>query len=67
MRKSTAIRVNFVYGIYDKLKQQYDTDVFNNLSRSFIYEEISKETGLCTKTIATYLNHHSTKEISSEQ
>ena len=66
MRKSTIIRINFVYSVYEKLKQQYSADVFNSLSRSFIYEEISKQTGLCAKTIATYLNKHLPKEIPSE-
>ena len=66
MRKSTIVRINFVHSTYVKLKQQYTLDVFNSLSRSFIYKEIGKQTGLCTKTIATYLNKYSPKEIPSE-
>ena len=66
MRKSTIIRINFVHDAYEKLKQQYEVNVFNSLSREFIYEKIGKETGLCSKTIATYLNKHSPKEIPSE-
>ena len=66
MRKSTIIRVNSVCDIYDKIKQQYSVESFNSLSREFIYKEISKETGLRTKTIATYLNKYLTKEILSE-
>jgi len=65
-RKSTLIRINAVHAIYEKLRQQYDPNIFNNLSRSFIYSEIGKETGLCSKTISTYLNRYSAKEISSE-
>ena len=66
MRRSTIIRSNMVHEIHSSIKQRYDSNVFNNLSKTFIYEEIHKETGLCTKTIANILNHSSPKEILSE-
>jgi len=56
-RKSTIVRNNQVHTIYNELKNQYGNTVFNNLSRSFIYQEISRRTGLCVKTISNILNH----------
>jgi len=55
-RGSTIIRNNQVHILYEKIKSQYKKDVFNSLSKSFIYGEISNETGLCIKTIANILN-----------
>lgn len=54
--RSTIVRDNQVYGIYLELRRQYGDNVFNNLARSFIYEEISRRTGLSPKTISRKLN-----------
>lgn len=56
--KSTIVRDNLVYGIYQELREQYGDIIFNNLARSFIYEEISRRTGLSPKTISRKLNHY---------
>lgn len=61
-RKSTIVRNNTVHAIYNELRQQYGDRLFNNLSRSFIYEEISRRTGLCPKTISKKLNHTHTED-----
>lgn len=56
-RKSTIVRNNTVHTIYNELRQQYGDKIFNSLSKAFIYEEISRRTGLCVKTISNILNH----------
>lgn len=56
-RKSTIVRNNQVHSIYNDLKNQYGDKIFNSLSKAFIYEEISRKTGLDPKTVSRKLNH----------
>lgn len=62
-RPSTQIRNNQVISIYEQLKnsEKY-ADFFHLLPRSFIYDKIREQTGLCYKTIADILNHREKEE-----
>lgn len=57
-RKSTIMRNNLVFSIYDEIKnsEKYK-DFFHLLPRAFIYDLIREKTGLCNKTISDILNH----------
>lgn len=55
-RQSTMVRNNLVFKIYEELKKDYG-EVFNYISKEYIYEKIHNETGLHPKTIARILNH----------
>ena len=50
------IRENIVHDIYDELLKKYGKEVFFNLSKSFIYSEIGKQTGLGKKTISSIIS-----------
>lgn len=52
------VRNKQVISIYEELKnsEKY-SDFFHLLPRSFIYDKIKEQTGLCHKTIADILNH----------
>jgi len=56
-RKSTIIRENLVHTLHKELKEKYGNKTFNNLSKTFIYEEISSRTGLSERTISNIINH----------
>lgn len=55
-RNSTLVRHNLVHKAYNDLKT--DLGIYANLvPKSYIYEIICKQTGLCSKTVAYILNH----------
>lgn len=60
-RPSTIIRDNTVHDTYKEICEELGT-LANVVSKSYIYERISKRTGLCVKTIANILNHTSFME-----
>ena len=62
-RPSTMVRNKQVISIYEELKnsEKY-SDFFHLLPRSFIYDKIKEQTGLCHKTIADILNHREKEE-----
>lgn len=55
-RPSTIIRDNTVHDTYKEICEELGT-IANVVSKSYIYERISKHTGLCVKTIANILNY----------
>lgn len=52
-----------VITIYEEMKnsEKY-SEFFHMLPRSFIYDKIREQTGLCYKTIADILNHREMEE-----
>ena len=62
-RPSTMVRNNQVINIYEEIKKSEKyADFFHLLPRSFIYDKIREQTGLCNKTIADILNHREKEE-----
>lgn len=55
-RESSIRRDAFVHKLHDAIKTELG-ELYQEVSRGYIYDRIHKETGLCTKTIATILNH----------
>ena len=60
-RESTLFRERFVRNTYLKYKQGFERDVFNSLSKGFIYEEVGKLTGMSSKSVARILGEKSPK------
>lgn len=59
-RESTVLRDEQVLSLYDSIAEDLG-ELLPVVSRSYIYDRIQKETGLCHKTIAFILNH--TKKV----
>lgn len=55
-RESTIFRDKIVHQVHESIKKELGK-LYPVVSKSYIYERIQKETGLCTKTIAFILNH----------
>lgn len=64
-RESTIIRDNSVHTAYRELCASIGNIIYN-VSKAYIYEELHKRTGLCSKTIAYILNHTEEVEISED-
>lgn len=60
VRDNQSIRVindhNEVHAIHDELRNQLG-ELYNAISKSYIYSLISQRTGYCPKRIAYILNH----------
>lgn len=55
-RISTIVRHNSVHKVYNELIAELG--IYANLvPKSYIYDFICKQTGLCSKTVAYILNH----------
>ena len=63
-RKSTIVRDNAVHDAYDELCGEYGK-LAHLLPRKFIYETLSRRTGLCAKTIAFILNHTNKENLTN--
>lgn len=55
-KKSTRVRDNYVHKVFGELKREMGAYA-HYVSKSYIYEKIRQQTGLCTKTISMILNH----------
>lgn len=55
-RESTVLRDEIVHRVHESIKKELGK-LYPVVSKSYIYERIKEETGLCTKTIAFILNH----------
>lgn len=55
-RDSTLLRDARVHELYDRIMSDLG-DLRVAVSRSYVYDKIREETGLCAKTIAFILNH----------
>lgn len=61
-RISSVLRDNFIHDLYDEeLKMLGEIGCY--VSKSYIYEKISKKTGLSTRSISFILNHTVKKEV----
>lgn len=61
-RESTIIRDNHVHDLYHDICMELGFS-HRFVSKQYVYELISKRTGLCTKTIAFILNHTRRQEL----
>lgn len=55
-KRSTIIRDNAVHEVYEGVCKELG-DYAYLVPKSFIYNKVREETGLCTKTIAYIINH----------
>lgn len=55
-RESTIIRDNQVLDVYKEIMNKLG-ELSNAVSKSYIYDKVKEQTGLCTKTIAYIINH----------
>lgn len=55
-KNSTRVRDNHVHRIFNELTREMGIYA-HYVSKSYIYEKIRQQTGLCTRTISAILNH----------
>jgi hypothetical protein len=55
-RPSTIKREEYVCRVYKELSIELG-ELINVVTKSYIYERIGERTGLCSKTIASIINH----------